>query len=689
MKMRKLIACILSLALILSINGFGNLMTVQAATQAPKLSATSISLKVKAAKKVTLKNKPAGAKVTWTSKDKKIATVKNGKITGKKAGSTKVICKVVYKKNGKKVTKKLTVKVTVSKKNDTPTTSEPTTEPTTQPTTEPSAEPTADPVIEISNLTDEHLSQNGITTRDNGQMRKNLTATQLMEFMGQGWNLGNTLEACGTKEATAGFTVSDFEGFWGNGKTTQTTMDGIHTYGVDSVRIPVAWSNMISEDGNYTIDDSYFNRVEEVMNYALNNEMYVIINIHYDSDWWGQFGDADEAVRAQAWTRYRSFWTQISERYKEYSDRLIFESANEELGDRLNDNWVLQDTNNKTGILTLDEQYETLNQINQEFVNIVRASGGNNTYRQLLIAGYNTDVDMTCDNRFIMPTDTVEENGNTKLSVSVHYYTPSTYCISESATNSWGYSDTWGTNEDIQQMHAQFEKMSKFTDEGYGVIIGEYGVCNASKDGIPQFIKEVMTLGQEYGYVPVMWDTGIWYDRENGIFKYSDVAEVFNEMTGANGIISESAATTGIPDLVVVPEENLQKLFTWEGSWTRTDGGEISGGYELISCDEGLNVQSNVAFWQLWVNADWSTMTTPCIKLYMADDEISQNADIQLAYTTKADGGNWQGQSNPQTGWIEKCMPLNTELLKDYPWLMLSSNKPGTTIVKIEIFDAK
>ncbi len=387
-------------------------------------------------------------------------------------------------------------------------------------------------------------------------MRQNLTAAQLMKFMGQGWNLANTLESCGT-DLPDSYQPTDYETFWGQPVTTQKVMDGIHSYGVNTVRIPVAWSNMISDDGKYTINDAYFNRVEEVINYALNNEMYAIVNIHYDGDWWGQFGDADDKVREQAWARYEAFWNQIANRYKEYSDRLIFESANEELGERLNDNWVTRD--GKSGVLSTEEQYNVTNQINQKFVEIVRATGGNNTYRHLLIAGFDTDVEKTCDSRFVMPTDTVTANGTEKLSVSVHYYTPSIYCIATSATNSWGFSDTWGTDADIKEMHDTLDKLKKFTKDGYGVIIGEYGPQSASKDGVPEFIEEVMTYGTQSGFVPVIWEAGLFYNRTTGEMKFKDVAEVFNKVTGANGVISASAGTTGIQKADDVSEENLKK----------------------------------------------------------------------------------------------------------------------------------
>ena len=189
----------------------------------------------------------------------------------------------------------------------------------------------------------------------------------------------------------------------------------------------------------------------------------------------------------------------------------------------------------------------------------MRATGGNNTYRHLLIAGFDTDVEKTCDSRFVMPTDTVTANGTEKLSVSVHYYTPSIYCIATSATNSWGFSDTWGTDADIKEMHDTLDKLKKFTKDGYGVIIGEYGPQSASKDGVPEFIEEVMTYGTQSGFVPVIWEAGLFYNRTTGEMKFKDVAEVFNKVTGANGVISASAGTTGIQKADDVSEENLKK----------------------------------------------------------------------------------------------------------------------------------
>ncbi len=343
-----------------------------------------------------------------------------------------------------------------------------------------------------------------------------LTAGQVTEEMGNGINLGNTMEAVTKKPEDA--TVYDYEQGWGAPITTQECIDGMKAAGFSSVRIPVAWSNMMSDDGSYTINDQYFFRVDEIVGYVLNNDMYAIVNIHWDNGWWEDFGSSDEAVRNETMNRFKTMWTQIAEHYKDFSHKLILESANEELGDAFKNT------------LGADGAYEKVNEINQEFVNIVRNSGGKNSDRFLLIAGYNTDIDRTVDERFVMPEDTAEN----KLIVSVHYYTPSTYCIADNKYNSWGYMDSWGTDADKAEMRGYFEKLKRFTDSGYGVIIGEYGVCMVRpelirrlKDGADLFFSEVVSLSEEMGYCPMLWDTGDIYDRTECKMKDEIIANIY------------------------------------------------------------------------------------------------------------------------------------------------------------------
>ncbi len=652
---KQLMAALLVISIVVS-NGV--ITNYASAVVKLELSSSNVTVKVGESKKITLKNAPEGATLTWSTENAKVAKVKSGKITGVRIGTTTVSCKVTYKlnpKNASKVTKTLKLSVTVKSA-----------------------------YSDKSNITSAHKSANGITTKDNGQMRTELTSQDLVSFMGQAWNLGNSLEVTDASDAA---TVTECETAAGNAVTTQKMIDGLKAYGFNAIRIPVAWSNMMSQDGKYTINEEYFDRVETVMNYALNNKMYVIINIHYDGGWWGQFGSADEKLRAEAWKRFESFWTQIANRYKEYSDRLVFEAANEELGNRLND-----EINGVAGVLTEAQQYEMVNKINQKFVDIVRSTGKNNATRHLLIAGFSTDITKTCDKKFVMPTDTAK-NKKTKLSISVHYYTPGTFCIAES-DQGWGYSDSWGTKADIAELHALFDKMTKFTDAGYGVIIGEYGVQSPNKDGIPAFMKEVISYSAILGYCPVLWDNGGWYNRIACKFKYNDVAQVFLDATGSKVALVDGGSLTGISKLQVVDESELKLMYTWEGTFTKNDGSNTLQYYKQTSCSEGLKVVNNSWNYYLYLYADWASMTEPCIKVYVKDEEASTSASLQFGYVDETDGimdnGNdvWNDRVEFQStdGWLGKCIVLNKKALDKYGVMFLSSGN-GFTVTKIEIYD--
>ena len=549
------------------------------------------------------------------SKNKKIATVsKKGKITAKKAGKTKVICKVTYKKGKKKVTKKLSVTVKVTAKKKT----------TKKPTVTVTAKPTATPYnkeadMKKSNVTTEHKSKNGIDSTDNGLMRKNISNLDLMKLMGYGWNLGNQMEQSNYSGKMT--TIEQCETSAGNPEATQKTFDGLKSYGVNTVRIPVAWSNFMSQDGKYTINEELFDRVETIVNYALNDEMYVIINIHWDGGWWGMFGaeeyDAKETpIRDEAWKKYISIWTQISERFKEYSDHLIFEGANEEISGRLNDNYKDPNTaqqnqtgklgkkDPETGKIDATEIYEMANAINQKFVDIVRASGGNNAYRHLLIPGTGNESCViegnesetyvqngTLDDRWKLPNDPAEKaTGVKKMSVSVHYYDPVDYGLSATSTVSYGYRDKWGVDytdangktykgqDDYDFMDNMLGKLKKFTDQGYGIILGECGVVKGYKDNIPDFMTYLFTQSKKLGMTPVWWDEGHYYNRGDGYFAYDDVGQVYAKLTGSKPNIPASAELvyTGIKTVPAEKNENPKVVATWNGEFLRHTNGDTA-----------------------------------------------------------------------------------------------------------------
>lgn len=359
------------------------------------------------------------------------------------------------------------------------------------------------------------------------KMDKKMTAVELTEKMGNGINLGNTMEAYRGWDQNYGKEVSFYEQLWGQPITKAEMFKAYKDAGFDSVRIPVAWTNMIDyEHGNYELNPKLLDRIELLVNWAIQADLYVIINDHWDGQWWGMFGAINKDNRYQAGILYKSIWTQVANRFKNYDEHLIFESANEELGSRLNDETAI--SHGLKGNLSQFECYDCTNKINQCFVDLVRSTGSNNKYRFLLIAGYDTDIDKTCEVSFKMPTDSVKN----RLLVSVHYYTPSTYCILDKDA-SWGkVKNSWGTQSDYDSMNANFAKMKKFVDEGYGVIIGEYGVAKNSnqtkKDGMEAWLTNVLDNCDEYNYCPMLWDCNtFFFKREPMGFRDEEIANVY------------------------------------------------------------------------------------------------------------------------------------------------------------------
>ena len=484
-----------------------------------------------------------------------------------------------------------------------------------------------------------HLSANGILTSDNGVMRTGIDAYDIVKEMGAGTNLGNTLESCGTWIDTSN--TSNYETAWGQPVTTQEMIDGMKAAGFDSIRIPVAWSNMMADDGTYTINEKYFNRVETVLNYALNADMYVIINIHFDSGWWARFGSKTEQERKDAMTKYKPMWTQIANRFQEYSDRLIFESANEELGTRLNST----DDYKGSGYYAkddLDSLYKLTNEINQTFVDIVRSTGGNNARRFLLIAGYDTDISKTCDLRYKMPTDTIDSH----LMVSIHYYSPATYCIVDNPKNSWGYDASWGTDEDIKALQSELSQMRiSFVNKGYPVIIGEYGVTDTKisennfvrKEGRDLFFRSVCEFALENNMCPILWDCSQVFDRRSLTMTNEAEKALYiemNEKAHHSELVKPSVSDAGYHWTGTVANSN------WNAS---SASASDSNSTFIITKNGGCFTISGI---------DWSVFKNPVLKLTCK--ESSGSALFRLANQVDTSNQYWHHLYDNGTGVISE-----------------------------------
>jgi len=327
----------------------------------------------------------------------------------------------------------------------------------------------------------------------------NMTTMQVVKDMGLGINLGNTMEAtivCNPGDNGCENWVNSMETLetsWGSPQITNAIVKGYADAGFKIVRIPVAWSNKMTGDnagGTYTISPALMNRVEQIVNYVLSNGMYAIVNIHWDGGWWEKFPiDSAECMR-----KYTRIWEQISTKFKDKSGYLIFESLNEE---------GVWDNIEKT------RAYEILNAINKEFTNLIRASGGNNENRHLLIAGYATDIDKTIDPLFKMPTDS-----KNRQAVSVHYYDPFgfTHSTNDPGWTSWApVRMNWGTEQDYTELNTAMSKLkTNFVEKNIPVIVGEYGFASDLARPVEEIRKYTLAVANAIysrDMCPVLWDT--------------------------------------------------------------------------------------------------------------------------------------------------------------------------------------
>ena len=417
------------------------------------------------------------------------------------------------------------------------------------------------------------------------------TSVEMTRRMGNGINLGNTMEACNNGKS-GGMTTDDpkhYETYWGQPVTTPEMLKAMKEAGFDTIRIPVAWMTNATrlDQGDYTISPKYLDRVEEIVNYALDADMIVIINDHWDGGWWGMFGSDTQDKRDLAMEAYTGMWKQIAERFGTYDWHVIFESANEELGNNFDMNSPLYCEDSLDHHLPDNEKYALVNEVNQVFVDTVRADGGNNADRFLLIAGYNTDIDHTTDPRFHMPKDPADS----RLMVSVHYYNPWSYCGASSAKGA----TLWGRKKDFEDMYAMLSRMRKFTGAGYGVVIGEYGALPGS-DGImkanaPAYHEAFLDCCDALDLTGCLWDCSGFFVRRQLKITEPEMAAVYAGRNYASEAgkdyarIAEEGRAAFDAIVEAAPESLVDNgLDTGDGSsvaWIMFNGGDWAMSYSV------------------------------------------------------------------------------------------------------------
>jgi len=333
------------------------------------------------------------------------------------------------------------------------------------------------------------------------------TSKQVAKDMYPGWNLGNTMEATGGETS------------WQGTKTTQAIIDFVAAQGFKSVRIPCSWDIHAT---NGKIDELWMARVKEVVEYCLNDGLYVVLNDHYDGGWIEELGFSsstdkykavDDATIKSKTTQLKNYWTQIANAFKNYDEHLIFAGLNEPF-----QNYTLFNSVS-TSVLT-----PILNTYNQAFVDAVRATGGNNEKRTLVFQGSGANIDKACEDIFAIPTDLNGQTGY--LMAEVHFYDPYDFALNESGKfYYWGsanhvsgssYNASYGEESYVKQQMAKLK--TKFYNNGVPVILGEYGaqwrdlssVSDADQSkhdaSVKYWYTTVVSEAISNGVVPFAWD---------------------------------------------------------------------------------------------------------------------------------------------------------------------------------------
>ena len=329
-----------------------------------------------------------------------------------------------------------------------------------------------------------------------GDTLKNADTEAILEDMGLGWNLGNSLDATGGSGL-------DTETSWSNPKTTQALIDKVKSLGFNTVRVPVSWGKHVSGD-NYTIDSAWLARVKEVVDYCYKNDMYVILNIHHDTKSSASASGAGYYPRSSAYSSSEKFvtsvWSQMAEYFKDYDYHLIFETLNEPRLIGTGYEWWF----NKWSIPSeVKDAIDCINRLNQKAVDTIRNTGSNNKGRLIMCPGYDASIDGATVSGFKLPTD-ISGNKN-RIAVSVHAYSPYNFAMNVDRSN--GATSTYSSSikEELKNLFSTLK--SNFRDKGIPVVIGEFG--STDKNNTAERVKwatDYTALAKKNNIPCVLWD---------------------------------------------------------------------------------------------------------------------------------------------------------------------------------------
>ena len=329
----------------------------------------------------------------------------------------------------------------------------------------------------------------------------NKTPFQIVDDMGQGFNLGNSFDCCNNSNPKKIISPDDQLTLCGNPVPTKETINKIRLSGFKTIRLPVYWTHFINERDE--INSDWMIRVKEVVDWIIRSNMYCILTISDDEESWLSEGE-------NAKKKYINLWKQIANEFYEYDQHLIFESMSK---GNYND-------------------YVILLSLTQAFVDTIRDSGWNNNKRLLIINGLNSEIDSTCTNKYKIPYDPAN-----KLAISINYYFPDRF-TREREDNKWTWTDdnglhviepftTWGEKDDYADMVSYFETLRIFfINREIPIIINKAGVLTEQKkepESIRRYLKFLFSLSNSYkGIMTCLWDTSNksigdynYFNREN------------------------------------------------------------------------------------------------------------------------------------------------------------------------------
>lgn len=324
------------------------------------------------------------------------------------------------------------------------------------------------------------------------------SSADIVKDMKIGWNLGNTLDCYDIT-----WEVDDFETAWGNPKTTKKMIDTVKAAGFNAVRIPVTWNEHMNGG---KIDEAWLNRVNEVVDYVIDNDMYAIINVHHDDYTWLNPSKADEAKVKEKLVK---IWEQLAARFKDYDYHLLFEGMNEPRIIGGENEWTCGTA----------EEREVINNLFAAFVETVRKSGGNNATRSLIITAHAAAMDETGIKDVKIPDDD-------RIIVSIHYYSPWDFAGNEDSRSDWG------SDADKKELDKGFDLVKKyFIDKGVPVIIGECGATNKGNDDVrASYMEYYIKAAKQRGITCFIWDNGTkdefgLLDRKNNSWYFKKIVE--------------------------------------------------------------------------------------------------------------------------------------------------------------------